>query len=94
VCSQAIKEISASEFLDSLRNGSKKFECIRIVGDVDFGNMVLDELFMNHVSFQGEVSGTITTGKIFINGNSTYYHCHWQSLPVCYAGSLIRDLSK
>lgn len=83
--------ILAEDFLKSLLSGVCKFNNVTVVGDLDFGELKIDTLYLNNVVFEGVINGSITVQEITISGkNCTYYS---NIMPLRYSGSLLKDLN-
>ena len=89
---KTIQSMSADKFLELVRAGQCEFTKIRITEDVDFGVITLDKLRLTSVTFDGEVTGTLTIREIYICSASCVYFCN--VFPaLLYTGSLIKDLT-
>ena len=83
--------ITADEFIAFLQNGVGKFENTKIVGNVDFCELTVDGLHLDHVVFCGDVEGHVTVGEISIR---SLYCAYYSNIgPLCYTGRMIKDMA-
>ncbi len=86
-----MQKMTAADFMANLRGGKTDFDHVEIEGDVDFGTMALEKLSLNRVIFHGKVIGQVEVGELRIS--SDFCLCVSNVMPLCYAGSLIKDLA-
>ncbi len=89
------KTITAEQFISLVRQGDCRFQDVDIIGVVDFGNMEIEWMYLDHVRFNDDVIGSLTVAEISIHSDMCVYVAYNGTAyaALTYAGSLLKELN-
>ena len=90
--------LSAADFLAAIARAQSgphskvacEFKDVRIVGNVDFGNLHVNHLSLENVTFEGRVTGLVEVDTLRVHAPMCIFY---SSFPSLYAGGLIKDFT-